>query len=434
MSTIDWEIKFPGINFYDIQKQIITEDKKQTGVFLGTGVGKTLTCLVLAKGRILVICPKQQMLDRTWQKNSEKFNLNKDLTVINYDMFWRKREEYGRFDTVILDEGHRALGVLPETRQRKKVQIPKTSKTFEAVLLYIQEHKPERFYIATATPVSKPMNMWAIAKLFGKDWDFFRFRETFYFSTMMGRRQIWLPRTDAETRQRLALNVQKFGYTGGLADFMDVPEQTHITINVPLSDEQKKAIKILNSEEADPMVRRSRMRTIENGILYGNEIKFISDKEDKLIKSTTYFKNGKIDEILNLATEFEKMFIFAGYTAQVHAIAGELTFAGYKVKTVTGQTPDRGTVFDEVEKMEKGIVVVAAQICEGYRVPSAPCMVFASKSNRFLHYDQGKGRILDGQHLKKNLYVHLVTPDGPDEACHETVMAGQDFQEQISPL
>lgn len=437
MSEIQWEIEYPGIQFYDIQKQIITENKLVTGVFLGTGVGKTLTCLVLAQGRVLVVCPKQQKLDETWQKNNDKFSLGKDLTVVSKEEFRRDWDSIDGFDTVIFDEGHNLLGVLPETRQRNRVQIPKTSQLFEAALNYLQKHPPKRFYIATATPASKPMNAWAIAKLQGKNWNFFKFRETFYFPTMMGRRQVWMPKKDEATRQRLALAVQKMGYTGSLHDFMDVPEQTHIDVKIELSAEQKKALKKLNEEEADPLVKRSRMRTIENGILYDKEVEQISDKEDKMIKSTTHFKNGKLDYILDRVTEFEKVFIFAGYTAQVEKIAEEVrkvVDSDVLVKTVTGQTKDRATIFEEMEQVKKGVVVVAAQICEGYRVPSAPCMIFASKSNRYVHYEQGKGRILDGQHLKKNLYIHLVVPDGADADCHNSIMSGQDFQEKLSVL
>jgi superfamily II DNA or RNA helicase len=426
--------EYPGIDFLNIQAQIIRDNKEKTGIFLGTGVGKTLTALILSRGRILVITPKQQMLDHTWQKNDSKFRLYKDITVINYDMFWRRPEEWEQYDTVILDEGHRALGVLPETRQRNRVAIPKASKTFEAILTFLRRYPPKRFYICTATPMGKPMNVWALAKLFGKDWDFFKFRQTFYFPTMMGRRQVWLPRTDEQTRQRLAFAVQRLGYTGSLQDFVDVPEQTHRTVHVPLSDEQKKALKALNEDEADPLVRRSRMRTIENGILYGKRIEELSEKEDVMVKDTQHFKSGKIDYILERAEEFPKLFVFAGYTAQVHAIADALRAEGHEVRTVTGQTKDRATVFDDMEKMKKGIVVVASQICEGYRVPSAPCMIFASKSNRFVHYDQGKGRILDSQHLKKNLYIHLVVPDGADRDCHDAIMSGQDFTEKLSPL
>ncbi len=431
---------YKKIEFYDIQKQIITDNKKQTGIFLGTGVGKTLTTLVLAQGRILVICPKQQMIDKTWEKNSEKFNLNKDITVINYDMFWRKVDEYGQFDTVILDEGHRALGVMPETRQRKGAQIPKTSKIFEAIYLYLRKHPPQRFYIATATPVTKPMNMWAIAKLYGHDWDFFKFRSVFYIPRLMGRRQIWIPRTDDATKARLAKNVMKFGYTGSLSDFMDVPEQKHLLPEegdieyIQLSDEQKKAIKEIEETEADPLVRRGKIRTIENGIMYGKKIEKISENEDKLVKDTTYFKSLKIDYILERAIEFPKLFIFASYTAQIHAIAKAIENEGYTVLTVTSATKDRATIFEKADKMDKVILVVQAMICEGYRVPSAPCMIFASKANRYLYYDQGKGRILDGQHLKKNLYIHLVVKGGADEACHKSIMSGQDFMEKLSVL
>jgi len=417
-----------------IQQQIIDENKMHTGIFLGTGVGKTLTALMLATGRILVIAQKQQMLDKTWQKNGEKFGLGKDITVINYDMFWRHPEDWQRFDTVILDEGHRALGVLPETRQRNRVQIPKASKTFEAILKYLHDFPPERFYICTATPKGKPMNVWAAAKLFGKSWDFYRFRDAFYYPVMMGRHQRWLERKDDATQERLALAVQKLGYTGSLQDFMDVPEQTHQEVRIMLTDEQKRALKQLDQEEADPLVRRARMRTIENGILYGNKIESMNETEGRLVKDTQHFKNGKIDYIIERAQEFPKLFVFAAYTAQVEAIAAALRSEGYEVRTVTGQTNDRATIFSEMESMEKGIIVVAAQICEGYRVPSAPCMIFASKSNRFVFYDQGKGRILDSQHLKKNLYLHLVVPGGADQACHDAIISGADFQERLSVL
>lgn len=419
---------------YSFQEQFVKDDPKKIGVFWGTGCGKTLPTLIVAEGKTLVICLKQQKLDRTWQDNSDKFNLGKDVEVINYDMFWRNWTDYGQYDTVILDEGHRALGVLPDTRQRNRVEIPRASKTFEAVLSYLTKYPPKRLYIVTATPASKPMKVWACARLLGKNWDFYKFRSTFYFPIKMGRRTLWMPRADEVTQQRLALAVQKIGYTGALNDFMDVPEQKHITVNIELTSEQKKAMAKVMETEADPLVVRARLRTIENGLLYGKKVEKISGKEDRMVKDTQLFKSGKIDYILERAEEFPKLFIFAAYTAQVEAIEAALTEAGYKVRTVTGETKDRATVFKEIESAKAGIVVVQAAICEGYRVPSAPCMIFASKSSQFVSYAQGCGRILDGQHLKKNLYIHLVVKGGADEACHNTIMAGQDFQEKLSVL
>jgi hypothetical protein len=161
---------------YDHQKKIIQEDKKWFGIFQGTGSGKTNTALHLAKGGTLIICPKQQREDRTWQDNAQKFGIDIPLTVVSKEEFRRDYENYRDFSTVIIDECHSVLGVLPETRQRKGIQIPKTSKIFEAVLNYIKKYPPERFYLLSATPVSKPMNLWAIAKLFGINWNFYEFR------------------------------------------------------------------------------------------------------------------------------------------------------------------------------------------------------------------------------------------------------------------
>lgn len=421
------------INFYEIQRSIIEQDRDKFGIFLGTGVGKTLTALVLANGRTIVIAPKQQKVDRTWERNNEKFSLGKDLTVVSKEEFRRDWETYGGYDTVIIDECHTVLGVLPETRQRNRVQIPKTSQIFEAVLLYLQKHPPNRFYPCSATPVTKPMHMWALAKLFGTNWDFYKFRQTFYFPILMGRRQIWLPRKDNQTKDRLAGLVNRFGYTGALADFVDVPEQTHLEVKIDLTDPQKRALKELSIEEADPLVKRARQRTIENGVLYGKKLEAVSHWEDKMVSDTTIFPSGKIDYILERAVEFPKMLIFANYTAQIMEIEKALKKNGYKVSTLTGKTKDRSTLIQEAEKDEEHIVVAQSSISSGYELPSTPCMIFASKSFRFVDYEQALGRVLRINKLKKNLYIHLIV-DGADEDCHKTIMSGADFQEKISVL
>jgi hypothetical protein len=46
-------------------------------------------------------------------------------------------------------------------------------------------------------------------------------------------------------------------------------------------------------------------------------------------------------------------------------------------------------------------------------------------------YEQGLGRIMDSQHIKKNLFIHLVVKGGADESCHNAMMSGQDFQEKL---
>ncbi len=421
------------IPLYQHQKIIIDEDKKWCGLFTGTGSAKTRTALELAEGDILVICPKQQFLDGTWEKNAEKFGIGKLICTISKETFRRDWRDLKRFDTVIIDECHNNLGVVAETRQRKGVQIPKTSQIFEATLLYLQKHPPKRLYLCSATPVSKPMNMWAIATLLGQKWDFSRFREKYYFPIRVGQRQIWTPRKDVETKERLAGLVRKFGYTGSLNDFFDVPDQTHKEVKIDLTDPQKEALKEMSKSEADPLVRRARQRTIENGVLYGKKVDVISRGVESMIDKTTIYPSKKIDYILERAIEFPKLLVFANYTAQINEISDALQKEGYKVYTLTGQTKDRATLVQEAEKASEAIVVAQSSISSGYELPSFPCVIYASKSYRFVDYEQSLGRVLRSNKLKKNLYIHLVV-NGADEDCHKAILSGADFQERLSVL
>jgi len=420
------------MKLYDHQKIILGEDKLHCGIFQGTGSGKTRTALELAEAPILVIMPKQQFLDKTWEKNAEKFGIKKEMDTISKETFRRDWEKIiKKYKTVIIDECHNMLGVMPEYRQRNKVQIPKTSQMFEATLMYLRKTQPKRIYLCSATPVSKPMNMWAIAKLLGTNWDFQKFRETFYHAVNMGRRQIWLPRKDALTKERLAGLVKRFGYTGALNDFVDVPDQTHKEVQIDLTDEQKDAIRRLHQDEADPLVRRARERTVANGVLYGKKIEVVSRGVDSMIDDTKIFPSKKIDYILERAIEFPKLLIFANYTAQINEIASALRKEGYNVSTLTGATKDRTFIRKVDESTEPHIIIAQSGVSAGYELPSFPCVIYASKSWQYVHYEQSLGRVLRINKLKKNLYIHLIVK-GVDEDCHKSIMAGVDFSEKVN--
>lgn len=416
---------------YEHQKKIIQEDPKKCGLFLGTGGGKTRTALELARGKTLIIVPKQQKLDETWQRNARKFGIDLKMKVVSKEDFRRDHKKYERFDTVIVDESHFLCGMSPETRRLKGKDYPKTSQLFESLQWYVNEHNPERFYLCSATPASKPMNVFAIGILMGKKLNFSIFRDRFYTQRRMGFRINWIPRTDKTSQDLLASYLKKMGYTGQLSDWFDLPQQIHKTIYVGLTPEQKRAIKEVKETEADPMVFRARQRTIENGIYYGFTTIKISETEDKLERETTYYDNEKIDQVLQLAEEFPKMLVFCNYTAQIIQLQLALQKKGFKVRTLTGQTKDRSTVIQEAESMPQCVVIAQASISAGYELPTFPCVVFASKSYKYLDYEQAKGRVLRANAIKKNIYIHLVVKGGVDEDCHKAIMAGQDFHEKI---
>jgi hypothetical protein len=418
---------------YEHQKKIIAENKLKFGLFLGTGASKTRTALELAEGKTLVICPKQQREDKTWQSENEKWGTKKNLTVISKEDLRKNWEILPAFDTVIIDECHYNLGVLPQYVQRKRIQVPKTSQIFDATQKFLKNHPPKRFYLLSATPVSKPMNMWAIATLFGEDWDFYKFREKYYTEIRIGaNRRIWMPKKTDEIKERLANLVKRFGYTGGLNDFFDVPCQSHKVVEIELGSEQKRAMTEISFAEADPLVRRARLRTIENGVLYGKKIEALDGKTDQMTSETTIYPSKKIDYILERAIEFPKLLVFANYTAQILQIEKALKAEGYNVSTLTGQTKDRSFIKKVDESNEPHIVVAQCQMSSGYELSSFPCVIYASKNWQNLHYIQSLGRVLRSNKLKKNLYIHLVIKGGVDEDCHKAIMNGVDFQEKLT--
>lgn len=415
---------------YEHQKKIIAEDKKKVGLFMGTGSAKTRTALELAEGKVLVICPKQQREDRTWQRNAEEFGLKLDLTVISKEDLRSGWQKLDRYDTVIIDEVHCNLGISPMPKQKNGKSVLNSSQIFSATLQYLRNHPPKRFYPCSATPTPKPLAMWGIAKLFGEEWDFYTFRSRFYKEIRVGiNRRIWVDKKDDVTKSDVAKLVQKFGYTGSLNDFFDVPEQTHRTVHIEPTTEQKKAMAEITYSEADPLVRRSRLRTIENGVLYGKKIESTGGKEDILKNKVTIFPSKKIDYILERAIEFPKLLIFANYTAQIMEIAKALE--GYNVSILTGATKDRANLILDAEKAKEAIVIAQCSISSGYELPSFPCVIYASKSWQYVHYEQSLGRVLRSNHLKKNLYIHLVVK-GCDEDCHKAIMSRQDFQEKLT--
>ena len=73
---------------------------------MGTGTGKTIIGLTLAEDKTLCIVEKSQKVSKNIEVNSEKFGIDKDITVISKEWF---RDHYDEvcamapFDTIIVD-------------------------------------------------------------------------------------------------------------------------------------------------------------------------------------------------------------------------------------------------------------------------------------------------------------------------------------------
>lgn len=422
---------------YAHAQKIVDEDKPVAGLFLGTGSTKTRIAIMLARGKALVICPKTQKEDRNWEREVEKIQEVKkdfkiDLTVVSKEEFKKLRKAgwKEKFDTLIGDEAHTCLGVTPTIRYVKKQPVPKTSQIFEELDLFIKEIKPSRLYLLSATIIKSPMTVWGAAKLLGYKWDFYTFRDTFYARLPVPGREIWAPRKDEKTKDRLAEAVKKIGYTGRLQDWFDVPDQMYKTIHVDLTPRQVARIKEAKLEFPDPLVQVGKRHQIENGVLSGDEF-----------NNSESFPNQKMDVLLDLNLEFPRMVIFARYTSQILQIANTFKKEGKKVLVLEGATKNRGQLIRNANLSEECILVVQCTISAGWELPGPTkeepsfknydCMVFASMDYSLVNRIQGEGRILRASGLKKNLYIDIVARGGVDEAVHKAIINKKSFDERI---
>lgn len=407
------------MKLYSHQQKLISEDPVKTGIWWGTGSGKSICALMLARGKTLVICPKTIRDDGTWPRNMKKAGLKLDLTVLSKEDFKAKAATLPTFDAVIVDEAHVFCGVTPNIQWRKKVAYPKASQLFNMLDQYFKDHEPERLYLLTATPIKSPMAVWAAAKLLGMDINWYSFRDEFYIQLNMPGKTVYQAKSDSASKDKLGRLVRKLGYTGRLDEWMDVPQQTHITKQIPLSSEQQEAIRKLPYDFPEPIVLLGKTHQVENGVLSGDEF-----------NAGKYFLNGKTDAILDLLAQYPKVLVFAKYTAQIRVIETGIREADIPVFTLTGDTKDRGEVIRAAEASERCAIIVQSQISVGYELPSFRCTVFASESWSVVDHLQAIGRTLRMNHLEKNLYVYLVSGE-IDEAVREAIENKRDFSERI---
>lgn len=411
---------------YHHQRQIVNEDPKKTGIFLGTGCGKTSVALLLFQGRTLIVMPKIQFEDGIWRKEWAKLHKEIDrerdmtadtptrewedyfestVTLMTKETFRRDHEKLPWYHTIIFDESHTITGISPATRYRKGRQIPMASQLFEAASLYLNRTKPDRVYLLTATPARSPMAIWGAATLLGRDWDFEAFRRDYYVKLPIPGREIWTPKKTRQAKELLAKTVGGLGYVGRLQDFFDVPDQTHKIVRCPLDPKQENAIRDLPLEYPDPLVLTGKTHQLEQG-------------------------ESKLEAIHDLLLEYPKAVIFARYLDQIARIAFYLKERKIDYLILTGSTDKRGETIAKAENMERCAFIIQSQISTGYNLPSFRCMIFASNDYSFVNLEQARGRNLRADHLDKNLYVYLLSGE-VDEAVYECLQNKQDFSEAI---
>lgn len=380
------------------------------------GSGKSLAAMVACikgGGSTLIVCPKS-LVDNwpTEVKNSISECYKGKVQVIetgilSKENFKKTIRTTPRHENLILDEGHYFSGY--------------KSQMYKSVLWYINNRKPKRIYILTATPyLSTPFNIMCYGQLLGRKfgWGWWDFKIKFFDDVRMGNRTVPVLKKGMEGE--IAKLVASLGTTYVMEDLFDVPEQIYQKEYFDLSKEQKDTIKDI--VDFLPVVRFTKIHQIESGTL---KMDYEQDKE---------LSCEKTKRVIELCGEHKKIAVVARYNAQLSMYKRLLheKFPGRNIYLINGQNDHRQEDVDRINGADDGIVLINAACSEGYNLWSVPVMIFTSMNFSFKDTEQLKGRILRANKLKKNLYIFLLTKGkSVDAGVYQSYLEKRDFDCEI---
>jgi len=309
-----------------------------------------------------------------------------------------------KYNCLIIDEAHYFSGM---RGFRKK------SGMLKALLWYIKKYDPKCIYGLTATPyLSTPWNIYALAQILGRNWNYMTFKHRFFYDVNMGRRYP-VPVIKGHIENDIADLVNKLGNTVRLDECVDVPEQIFLTEYFELTPTQKKVIK-----ELDDIVHISRWTKTHQ--ICGGTL-----KGDGYIEST-FYESEKMKRLLDLCEEHKKLVIVCRYNNELSCLYNKLD--SFKNKAIiNGSVKDRHDIIKQADKEESFILLIQAACSEGYELPSFPIMIFYSYDFSLKNYIQMIGRIQRINAIKKNVYISLVVKNTIDEDVKKSIDNKKDF-------
>lgn len=398
------------MQLYPHQLKLINDLPDKHLLAWGTGTGKTATAIkwndklgVCA----LVVCPKS--LVDNWHREISKWSDNpENFKVLSKEQFKKKHKEITGISSLIFDEFHHFSGY--------KSQLHKSALTF------IKENNIKFILGLTATPYrSTPFNLFALGNILGKNWNWFKFNQTFFTMIKRGPRRwpILKKVIDGIPVQEYIGNIVKsLGSTVAMSEVVDIPEHVWIREDFRVNAEQKRACKELLDSTA--IARLSKVFQILNGSLKSDGY-----SQDK------YFKCEKFDRALELIEENDKVAVVCRHTLELHRFKDNIK--DRRVFILDGATPkeERDKLIQEFNNSEKCVILINAKVAEGYNLYT-PVMMFYSMDWGLVEWTQMIGRPVRLDHLKSIVYINLVYKDTVDEAVYDNVVVKkQEFQAAI---
>lgn len=390
---------------YVHQKKFLSENPNKSTLVWSCGTGKTRTAIEwanLSSDLTLIICPKA--LKANWERESKKWSNGKNYVLITTkEEFRRDHRKLPDCNNVIVDEVHNGF-LTPLFK----------SQMSKALRSYIKKWSVPRVLLLSATVyTSSPWNIYNLAHFTGHNWNWRKFKETFFYDVRMGQRMI--PMVKKGSEKKLSELTKKIASVVDIHDCMDVPLQLHLEPEYfSLTAEQRRAITA--NYDPVPIVRYTLQHEIENGILIGNEFK----------ESETY-KTDKIERIEAICEENKKVAIVCRYNYQIDQLAKLLEKKVPQI--IRGDVKDRDRVCRFVEAADHAVVLIQADCGIGFELPSFEVCIYASMSYSYTSWEQMNGRFLRMNKPSRTTFVYLLTEgESIDQAVYDAVKRKEDFK------
>jgi hypothetical protein len=396
------------MNLRPYQEEVVASVPDKWALWFRQRVGKTPTAIRLASARAtktLVIVPKH--IREQWEAEIALWKQGDTVfTVITKETFRRDAHILPAHDAVIIDEIHRH-GANYKNLFHK------------ALMGYITAHNVPRIWILSGTPyTASPWSVYSYGLILGKKWSWWEWSKEFFNQIKMGRRKIPVAKPGIEPRLQAIL--RSMGTVIDLKDVAEVPEDYEEVQAISLNSDQRKHIAAI--EDFLPIVKYTKEHQLEQGVLksdgYSPTLSFPCDKDKRL---------------LELAEDEDKLVIVCRYLAQIEKYKKLLAPLGKPILAISGQEKETaGVVAKRANGMDKCLLLIQSDTCDGYNLETFDTMVFASQSYSYVNFDQIKFRMKATGKDRSCTYIYLITEgESIDRAVHNCVSKKEDFSVEL---
>jgi superfamily II DNA or RNA helicase len=329
-----------------------------------TGTGKTLGALAIAHHygfkNLLVVAPRSSHL--SWQTESQHFTDLK-LSIITYEAFRDKIEDFSSYDFVIFDEAHRLKN--------------NSAKMTKKAIAYAMSNKLPPRLLLSGTPADRLYEIYTQLRVLNPDDAFFKkyksysyFLNSFYYLD-----KYYKPERikNQEYKQMLKNWFLKYAHVVKKEDVVELPPLHELTIKLP-------------KEKIDIDIDDFSLYTVAT---------FIQEFRQSITQS-------KIDWVMDFIEDNPDTIVFSLFKDPVMTIKSKLK---HNVYAITGEYKQD---FDmALSKQDKPIVTTYA-LKEGANLQQYKNVVFLAPPLSYRDYNQSLSRVYrTGQTQKVSIYKIL---------------------------